>query len=101
MAGFLLVRNNPVSIDLQLQLLMFGNSGAFGNLDSYSPSSATPSFDNRYRSAFLESPSSRAAWLLLPLARRRASRIILSSHCSSVMPSGKNWSLDAELETPL
>src|SRR6266567_9352723 len=58
---------------------------------TYSPSSATPNFDSRYRSAFLDSPSKRAAWLLLPLARRRASRIILSSHCSRVIPSGRNW----------
>ncbi len=40
---------------------------------SFSPSSVIPIFDNRYRSAFRDSPSKRAAWLLLPLARRSAS----------------------------
>src|SRR5437588_12794683 len=59
---------------------------------AHSASSATPSFPSRYLSAYLESPSSRAAWLLLPLARRRASLIMLSSHSSSVMPPGSKLS---------
>jgi len=40
---------------------------------SFSPSSEIPIFDSRYRSAFRDSPNSRAAWLLFPFARRSAS----------------------------
>jgi len=36
-------------------------------------SSEIPIFDSRYRSAFRDSPRSRAAWLLFPCARRNAS----------------------------
>src|SRR6202171_1231933 len=63
----------------------------------HSPSlSSIPIFDKRYRSAFRESPSRRAACDLLPPARFKASRIISSSHWSSVMPSGRKRS-DEEL----
>lgn len=47
----------------------------------HSPSlSSIPILDRRYRSAFRESPSRRAACDLLPPARFKASRIISSSH---------------------
>src|SRR5205814_10480142 len=54
-----------------------------------SGSSAMPIFERRYRKALRDNPRSRAAWLLFPPERRSASRIISSSHWSSVMPGGR------------